>query len=59
MTRLELKRGYAFIHYQDERDAKDALKDADGIVSMRGARRKSLLHSVVYSLNDLLELSSS
>ncbi|CAG8525565.1 2418_t:CDS:2 [Paraglomus brasilianum] len=31
MTRLELKRGYAFIHYQDERDAKDALKEADGI----------------------------
>ncbi|CAG8629468.1 2236_t:CDS:2, partial [Paraglomus occultum] len=31
MTRLELKRGYAFIHYQDERDAKDALKDADGL----------------------------
>ncbi|CAI2176431.1 11432_t:CDS:2 [Funneliformis geosporum] len=31
LNRLEVKRGYAFVEYQDERDASDAMKETDGL----------------------------
>jgi RNA recognition motif-containing protein len=34
LNRLEVKRGYAFVEYQDERDASDAMKETDGLVCM-------------------------
>lgn len=35
LNRLEVKRGYAFVEYQDQRDASDALKGTDGMVCKR------------------------
>ncbi|UZO22775.1 uncharacterized protein OCT59_015125 [Rhizophagus irregularis] len=37
LNRLEVKRGYAFVEYQDERDASDAMKETDGL-RVRGNR---------------------
>ncbi|CAG8468754.1 1518_t:CDS:2, partial [Diversispora eburnea] len=37
LNRLEVKRGYAFVEYQDQRDASDALKETDGM-RVRGNR---------------------
>ncbi|KAG9296584.1 hypothetical protein G9A89_015176 [Geosiphon pyriformis] len=37
LNRLEVKRGYAFVEYMDERDASDALKETDGM-RVRGNR---------------------
>ncbi|CAG8488595.1 16338_t:CDS:2 [Acaulospora morrowiae] len=33
LNRLEVKRGYAFVEYQDQRDASDAIKETDGFIS--------------------------